>query len=119
MANVQIYPNKNFCYPNEIFSKRLFELTDDDYIKALNERTTLKVTDTDAYEYLKYNNGNAYKLASTILPCKYVSETTTASKPQSFPLTESRRLCHFALSKVPRPFFGRYGKKKPRPISRL
>ena len=45
MANVQIYPNKNFCYPNDIFSKRLFELSDDDYHKALKERTILTVTD--------------------------------------------------------------------------
>lgn len=43
--NVQIYPSRTFYYPNDIFSKRLFELTDDDYQQALEERKVLNVTE--------------------------------------------------------------------------
>ena len=43
MNNVQIYPSKILCFPNDIFSKRLFNLSNDDYQQALDERKTLEV----------------------------------------------------------------------------
>ena len=45
MNNVQIYPSKILCIPNDIFSKRLFNLGDDDYQQALDERKTLEVVE--------------------------------------------------------------------------
>ena len=43
--NVQIYPSKKLVFPNDCFSKRLFNLTDDDYQKALEERKVLQVNE--------------------------------------------------------------------------
>lgn len=51
MANVQVYPSRTFCYPNDIFSKRLFDLTDDDYSQALNERKILEVTEKHKHRH--------------------------------------------------------------------
>ena len=45
MNNVQIYPSKILCFPNDIFSKRLFNLSNDDYQQALDERKTLEVVE--------------------------------------------------------------------------
>ena len=45
MNNVQIYPSKILCFPNDIFSKRLFNLGNDDYQQALDERKTLEVVE--------------------------------------------------------------------------
>ena len=45
MYNVQIYPSKILCFPNDIFSKRLFNLGNDDYQQALDERKTLEVVE--------------------------------------------------------------------------
>lgn len=45
MANVQVYPSDTLSFPNDILSKRLFNLTDDDYIKAIKERDTVDVVE--------------------------------------------------------------------------
>ena len=45
MNNVQIYPSKILCFPNDIFSKRLFNLSNEDYQQALEERKTLEVVE--------------------------------------------------------------------------
>ena len=45
MNNVQIYPSKILCFPNDIFSKRLFNLSTEDYQQALDERKTLEVVE--------------------------------------------------------------------------
>ena len=45
MKNVQVYPSKILCVPNDIFSKRLFNLGNDDYQQALEERKTLEVVE--------------------------------------------------------------------------
>lgn len=43
MKNVQIYPAKKLVFPNDCFSKRLFNLTDEDYQQAIEERKILEV----------------------------------------------------------------------------
>ena len=43
--NVQIYPSKILCFPNDIFSKRLFNLSNEDYQQALDERKILEVVE--------------------------------------------------------------------------
>ena len=45
MQNVQLYPSKKLYFPNDIFSKTLFNLTEDDYRKALEEQKILEVTE--------------------------------------------------------------------------
>lgn len=176
MKNVQIYPAKKLVFPNDCFSKRLFNLTDDDFHQAVEERKVLAVNEkrnhskfgdifspfrirvddqndftlsepldqfhfailcacisemcannchtTDSILYravsgkvgrgdaepskdqraaindavdklmrtqiavnmsdtcknLKYNNGNAYKIISSILPCERITETTVNGK---------------------------------------
>jgi len=45
MKNVQIYPAKKLVFPNDCFSKRLFNLTDDDYQQAIEERKVLEVNE--------------------------------------------------------------------------
>ena len=176
MKNVQIYPSKKLVFPNDCFSKRLFNLTDEDYHQAIEERKVLEVcekrnhnkfgnifspfririddfndftlsepldqfhfavlcacisemyaknsysTDSilfravsgkvgkgdaepskdqrvaindaidklmrtqiainmaDTCKNLKYNNGNAYKIISSLLPCERVTETTVNGK---------------------------------------
>ena len=58
MNNVQIYPSKILCVPNDIFSKRLFNLGNDDYQQALAERKTLEVVEKK----------NHYKFGDVITP---------------------------------------------------
>lgn len=43
MQNVQLYPSRKLYFPNDIFSKTLFNLTEDDYRKALEEQKILEV----------------------------------------------------------------------------
>ena len=45
MRNVQIYPAKKLVFPNDCFAKRLFNLTDDDYRQALEDRKVLEVNE--------------------------------------------------------------------------
>lgn len=58
MKNVQVYPSKILCIPNDIFSKRLFNLGNDDYQQALDERKTLEVVEKK----------NHYKFGDVITP---------------------------------------------------
>ena len=58
MKNVQVYPSKILCIPNDIFSKRLFNLGNDDYQQALAERKTLEVVEKK----------NHYKFGDVITP---------------------------------------------------
>ena len=43
--NIQLYPSRRLYFPNDAFSKTLFNLTQDDYRKALEEQATLQVTE--------------------------------------------------------------------------
>ena len=45
MKNIQIYPAKTLVFPNDSFAKRLFNLTEDDYRQALEERKIVEVNE--------------------------------------------------------------------------
>ena len=45
MKNVQIYPSKILYIPNDIFSKRLFNLSNEEYRRAIEERELLTVVE--------------------------------------------------------------------------
>ena len=50
MRNVQIYPSKIFCFPNDILSKRLFNLTEDEYRQAIEEQEILNVVEKQKHK---------------------------------------------------------------------
>ena len=45
MKNIQLYPAKTLVFPNDSFAKRLFNLTEDDYRQAIEERKIVEVND--------------------------------------------------------------------------
>ena len=45
MANIQLYPTDKLYFPNDILSKRLFNLTEDDYFKAIKDRDGVDVVE--------------------------------------------------------------------------
>lgn len=89
MKNIQLYPSKKLYIPNDAFAKKLFNLTEKDYLEALEERKVLKVTEKKNYKKLgdiitpyriKVDDKNDFTLSEPLdqfhfaLLCAYISE---------------------------------------------
>ena len=89
MQNFQIYPSKKLYIPDDAFSKKLFNLTEEDYRKAIEEEKTLRVTEkknhkkfgdiTTPYR-MRVDGNNDFTLSEPLdqfhyaLLCGYISE---------------------------------------------
>ena len=89
MQNFQIYPSKKLYIPDDAFSKKLFNLTDEDYRQAIEEEKTLRVTEKKNHKKfgdittpfrIRIDANNGFTLSEPLdqfhfaLLCGYISE---------------------------------------------
>ena len=89
MNNYQIYPSKRLYIPNDAFAKKLFNLTEKDYLEALEEQKVLKVTEKKNHKKfgdiitpyrIRVDDNNNFTLSEPLdqfhfaLLCGYISE---------------------------------------------
>lgn len=89
MQNFQIYPSKKLYIPDDVFSKKLFNLTDEDYRQAIEEEKTLRVTEKKNHKKfgdittpfrIRIDDNNGFTLSEPLdqfhfaLLCGYISE---------------------------------------------
>ena len=87
--NFQLYPSKKLYIPDDIFSKTLFNLTEKDYLEAIEERKVLEVTEKKKHKYfgdiitpyrIRVDDKNDFTLSEPLdqfhfaLLCGYISE---------------------------------------------
>ena len=82
MKNIQLYPAKTLVFPNDCFAKRLFNLTEDDYRQAIEERKILEVDE----------KRNHRKFGDVITPFRI-----RVDDQNDFTLSEPLEQFHFAV----------------------
>lgn len=89
MQNFQIYPSKRLYIPDDAFPKKLFNLTEEDYRKAIEKEKTLRVTEKKNHKKfgdittpfrIRVDDNNGFTLSEPLdqfhfaLLCGYISE---------------------------------------------